>query len=81
MTQKELDNLPTEKKVALLEIIVKKPIVEEWEAALYMSRTVGAMRELRYKFKIDHIKDGRTIRYRKCDLDSYNEQKLVPAMV
>ena len=81
MTQKELDNLPTEKKVALLEIIVKKPIVEEWEAALYMSRSVGAMRELRYKFKIDYIKDGRTIRYRRRDLDAYNELKLVPAMV
>jgi len=81
MTQKELDIMPAEKKIALLEVIVKKPVVEEWEAALYMSRSVGAMRELRYKFKIDYIKDGRTIRYRRRDLDAYNELKLVPAMV
>lgn len=81
MTQKQIDTLSYEAKSALLDLISKKSVLEEWEAAIYMSRSVGAMRELRYKHKIAFIQDGRTVRYRIQDLYAYNESKLVPAMV
>jgi hypothetical protein len=64
-----------------LEVISRKSVLNEDEAALYMNRSVNAMRELRYKWRIPYIKDGRKIQYRRKDLDAYIEKNLVPAMV
>ncbi len=64
----------------VIEIISRKPLLDEQEAALYMGRSVTAMRELRYCHKVAYIQDGRTIRYRRSDLDRYNELKLIKAV-
>lgn len=55
MTQKEYENLSFQEQAAYLDLIKKKSAVEEWEAALLMSRSLTALRELRYKHKIDFV--------------------------
>jgi hypothetical protein len=79
MTQNQLSKLSAEELASTLTLISARTYMSEWEAAIYSSRTITAMRELRYKRKIAYVKDGRTIKYRRADLDKYHESKIVPA--
>ncbi len=60
-------------------IIMTKRLLNEEEAAEYLSRSVGAMQALRYKRQIAFIKIGRRIQYDIKDLDSFIERGKVPA--
>jgi excisionase family DNA binding protein len=53
---------------------LKKRIFSEEEAAIYLGRTVNAIREMRYDGKLIFFRDGRRILYDIIDLDKWIEQ-------
>jgi len=56
-----------------------KRLLNEDEAATYLSRSVSAMQALRYKRAISFVKIDRRIQYDIKDLDHFIEQRKVPA--
>ena len=56
-----------------------KRLLNEPEAAEYLSRSVSSMQALRYKRQIAYVKNGRRIQYDIKDLDQFIEQGKVPA--
>jgi hypothetical protein len=56
-----------------------KRLLNEDEAAVYLSRSVSAMQALRYKREIPFVKIGRRIQYDIKDLDQLIEQGKIPA--
>ena len=47
------------------------------EAALYLGRTVCAVREMIWAGKIPFIKDGRRIHIDQCDMDRWIESRKI----
>jgi hypothetical protein len=81
MTQKEYEALTLDKQAAYYTVISRKPTLEEWEAALYIGRSLTAIRELRYKHEISYVKKGARIHYRRmADLDKFLEDGVVKAV-
>ena len=80
MKQSEIDKLSRQELIELYEVISHKPTLAEWEASLYIARSLAGIRGLRYKKQITYATKGRDIRYRKVDLDSFLEKSLVKAV-
>lgn len=51
-----------------------KRLLNEKEAAKYLSRSVWGIREMRYAGKLPFVKDGRTVRFDIHDLDAWIEK-------